>query len=146
MASKREKTPKRPVKSAKDKKTAMDTLVAFMKRSPKAVYADAQAACLKAGYRVYPIMWGRAQVMLGRVTARPKGSRKVGKRGAGALRALGRPRGPGRPRKTPAAEGVVLPISGPADLVAWQQVVEGLNGGRKVTLQYDGQDWLLAVM
>ena len=138
MAKRTAKTSK---KVAPGKKSAMDVLVAYMNRNPKAVYADAQAACLKAGHKVYPIMWGRAQVMLGRVAARPKGSRAEAKISTAK-------RGPGRPRKEQvrASDGIVVPVNNLNDLVAWQQLVAGLNGGRKVALQYDGQKWLLAVL
>lgn len=141
MAARKEQAYKQ---TAQGQQSAMDVLVAYMKRNPKAVYADAQAACLEAGYKVYPIMWGRAQVMLGRVTARPKGTRSA----AGVTTVK---RSPGRPRREPLASEagerrVVLPISGPDDLATWQRIIEGLNEGRKVALQYDGQNWLLAML
>src|SRR5690606_26993894 len=46
-------------------------------RNPKAVYADAAAAAEKAGHKIYPIMWGRAQTLMGRVKSKPRGSGKA---------------------------------------------------------------------
>jgi hypothetical protein len=109
----------------------MDDLLAFVKSKPSAVFADAKAAMAKAGHgTLYPISWGRALALLGRVKSKPRGqgkaamASKVGAAGAaadkprrgrppgsknkpkiGAGAAMGAPatvrRGPGRPRKNP---------------------------------------------
>src|SRR5690606_41944780 len=49
-------------------------LTDFMTRNPKAVYADAAAAAEKAGHKIYPLMRGRAQTLMGRAKSRPRGS------------------------------------------------------------------------
>lgn len=139
-------------KTSTVKPSAMDFLVKYMRSHSNAVYADAQAAAKKAGYKIFPIMWGRAQVMLGRVKAKRRGASKKATGGAGARKAstrTGVSKKVGRPRKVAsrAAGGsehrVVLPIDSAADLESWQTVVEKLNGGGKVAMQYDGSDWLL---
>jgi hypothetical protein len=84
----------------------MDELLAFMRQNPKAVFADAKAAMAKSGHSLFPISWGRAQALLGRVKSKPRGAGKAAKSPstpvAGAADAPVR-RGPGRPRKYPVA-------------------------------------------
>ena len=57
--------------------SSMGFLLDFMKSHPKAVYGDAHQAALRAGHKIFPIMWGRAQVMLGRVKAKARGTAKA---------------------------------------------------------------------
>ena len=143
--AKKKTTKKRGKKKVARKKPAlpaskspeMTFLLKFMQANPNAEYADAKKAADKAGHTIYPIMWGRALPLLGRKTSKKKKRR--------AASAPGRPkRGPGRPRKSaPASDGVALPINNDGDLSAWQGIVEGLNGGGKVALQYDGSNWIL---
>jgi len=86
----------------KKKNTAgMEFIVAQLKRNPKVAYADVRAAAEKKKLLIYPIMYGRAQALLGIVKTSPRGSKKRKKtgRGPGRPRKVGR-RGPGRPRKT----------------------------------------------
>ncbi len=131
------------------KSPAMDFLVSFMKARPKAAYADARQAAMKSGHTVYPIMWGRAQVMLGRVKAKKRGAVKAAtapaKKGAMARPAV---RKGGRPRKVlarkaPGATRMVLPIEDRGQLDTWQSLVAMMNSGSKVALQYDGARWVL---
>ena len=134
--------------AAKKNISTMDALVAYMKKHPKAVFADARDALAKGKHKIYPIMWGRAQVLLGRVKAKKRGSKKAAaKAPAGkapvvkakrktASRGTGRP--VGRPRKT--AGDIVIDA---ADLNRWQTLVSHLNGGGKVALQFDGSEWVL---
>ena len=121
-------------------KTPMEFLVAFMKRNPKATYADAAAAAKKAKKEIYPIMWGRAQVMLGRKTAKKRKDAKA--TATPAAKRRGRPPG-SKNRPKASSAGVVLPVSSAADLAAWQQLVERLNSGGKVAMSYDGSGWRL---
>lgn len=104
MATKK-KTRKKKSKSAKKAKSAakktspaMEFLLAQLKKSPKISYGDVKAAAAKKSLTVYPIMYGRAQALLGLVKVKPRGSKKKQKRGPGRPPVLGR-RGPGRPRK-----------------------------------------------
>jgi len=172
MAAKKTTKKKARAKSKVTKKAAagnpkMDWLVGFMKKKPTAVYADAAAAANKARIDIYPIMWGRAQVMLGRVKQKPRGQGKaaVAKRptskNATTGKRRGRPpgsknkpkapaeaktvvkRGPGRPQKYPRA-GLSIPIAD-GDLATVKQLVDAVNGGARASLRYDGGSWSLAV-
>jgi hypothetical protein len=96
----------------------MAALTSFMKSNPKAVFADAKAAMAKAGQELYPISWGRAQALLGRVKSKPRGQGKAAKAARttaaapafGVTDATGAPmkRGRGRPRKNAVAAGVAI--------------------------------------
>ena len=62
---------------SKDKpKPAMDFIVAFLKDNPTASYAAVRAGAEQRGLQVFPIMFGRAQAMLGLVEVAPRGARK----------------------------------------------------------------------
>lgn len=137
------------------KASPMDFMLSFMKKSPSAPYRDVAAAAKKAGHSVYPIMFGRAQVLLGIKKAKPRGAKKATAAAATPARRGRKPaavtpdfkikRGPGRPRKNaPAAGAIPLSIAGAADLERWQAIVDHLNGGGKVGLQYAGGEWMLA--
>lgn len=136
-----------------DSGSTMDALVAYMKSHPNAVYADAQRSLADQGHKIFPIMWGRAQVMLGRVKAKKRGSKAAAAPATPrAATSTGRPRGrpPGSGRKAaarPAASGGSVSVRiEPGDLATWQSIVSSLNGGGKVALQYDGTNWnLIAV-
>jgi hypothetical protein len=122
-------------------------LLAFMKRRPAAAYSDAAAAAKQAGHSLYPITWGRAQLLLGRVKA------KSGGRGGRPKAAAPMKRGPGRPRKSLSGRGPGRPPgsrTGAAsiavaegDVTRMQAFVAALNSGRKANLRYDGRGWEL---
>ncbi|MBI4880033.1 MAG: hypothetical protein HY812_10315 [Planctomycetes bacterium] len=141
--------PRKKVATAKS--PAMDFLVSFMKARPKASYGEARQAANRSGHTVYPIMWGRAQVMLGRVKAKKRGSAKAAAAPAAKRRMAVRPgvRKVGRPRKVLARKApggsarVVLPIQDRVALESWQSFVAMMNAGSKVALQYDGARWVL---
>ena len=62
---------------SKDKpKPAMEFIVAFLKDNPTAAYAEVKAGAEQRGLQVFPIMFGRAQAMLGLVEVAPRGARK----------------------------------------------------------------------
>ena len=95
--------------AAKKKSSAFEFVVERLKRKPKATYQEIAQAAEKKKLKIYPILYGRAQALLGIVKSRPKGKGKAAKKKA----ARGRPptraaakrgrRGPGRPRKTDSA-------------------------------------------
>ena len=91
--------------AAKKTNPGFDFIVAALKKNPKATYKDIAAAAAKKKLKVFPIMFGRAQAMLGIV--------KQAKRGKGkAAKATPAKRGPGRPRKNaaPALDGSIESI------------------------------------
>src|SRR5262245_19187774 len=57
-------------------KPAMAFIVAFLKDNPTATYAVVKAEAESRGLVVYPIMFGRAQAMLGLVEVAPRGTGK----------------------------------------------------------------------
>ncbi len=79
-------------KGGRRKMTAMEFLVANLKRNKNAVYGDLLKVARKRGLTIYPVMFGRAKVVLGMVKAKPRVSKKAAKKTAAK-------RGPGRPRK-----------------------------------------------
>ena len=126
--------------AAKKNTSTMDALVAYMKKNPKAAFADARDALAKGKHKIYPIMWGRAQVLLGRVKAKKRGAKKAATSApAKTAKKAGRP--VGRPRKAAAAAGDIQVDA--ADLPRWQALVSHLNSGGKVALQFDGDAWVL---
>lgn len=125
----------------------MDWLIDFMQKNPNAVYADAAAAATKAGHKIFPIMWGRAGVMLGRVKQKARGEGKKAK--AVAKRGPGRPRKDAAPRpKAPVSArgrksaGLSIPVAS-SELASMQALVDALNGGATASLRYAGGGWEL---
>ncbi len=91
MAAKKKSRKKTTARSKKP--TPFDFIVAALKRNPKAVYASIRDRAAKKRLTIYPVMFGRAKLLLGLVKAKPKKKAKVAKRG------------PGRPRKSPVKRG-----------------------------------------
>lgn len=110
---------------AKQKDTpGMDHIVAALKANKTAAYADIRASAEKKGLTIYPIMYGRAQALLGIVKSAKRGTGKVAK--ASAAKAAGLPvvrRGPGRPRKNP------LPVV--AGLEGIQGIVDAVKSSQR---------------
>ena len=94
--------------AAKKTSPGFDFIVAALKKNPKATYKDIAAAAAKKKLKVFPVMFGRAQAMLGIVKQAARGKGKVAKAKAKAKARASAglvKRGPGRPRKnaSPAA-------------------------------------------
>lgn len=96
----------------------MEFIVESLKSNRDAKYADIQAAAAKKKLKIYPIMFGRAQTLVGIVKAAPRGQGKAARAkakaaSAGSAAAPAAPkRGPGRPPKQKSAtfdslEGIV---------------------------------------
>jgi hypothetical protein len=73
---------------ARPKMSPMDVIVAAMKKNRNVTYAEVKAAADKKKLTIYPIMFGRAQLMLGIVKRKngakakaTKGPRVVARRG-----------------------------------------------------------------
>ena len=96
----------------------------YLSKKKDASFSEVAEAAKAAGHKVYPIVYGRAQLLLGHVKAGKKAAKKTAaKRGPGrpakkvASRAMPARRGPGRPRKAAAAnvgglEGLVAHVRG----------------------------------
>ena len=109
--------------AAKKTNPAMDFIVDALKSNRSAAYKDIAEAAAKKKLTIYPIMFGRAQALLGIVKAAPRGQGKMAKaKAAKAAPAAAAPakRGPGRPRKNAVAapafdgtlEGIVSMVKG----------------------------------
>src|SRR5688572_5034575 len=70
----------------KQQSPAMEFLVASLKANPKAAYGDLKAKADEKKLKVFPIMFGRAQAMLGIVKSAKRGTGKVAKANASAKR------------------------------------------------------------
>lgn len=100
--------------AAKKSNPAMDFIVDSLKSNRSAAYKDIAEAAAKKKLKIYPIMFGRAQALLGIVKAAPRGQGKAAKaKAAKNAPVAGAPvkRGPGRPRKNavvaPAFDGTL---------------------------------------
>ncbi|HLQ37341.1 MAG TPA: hypothetical protein VK348_06055, partial [Planctomycetota bacterium] len=89
--------------AAKKKNTeGMAFLIKALKKNRTATYSTVKAAAEKKGLTVWPIMFGRAQLLLGYVRAAKRGTGKYARATAAkAAGAMMPRRGPGRPRKNP---------------------------------------------
>lgn len=92
--------------AAKKVSPAMEFIVEQLKKNRKIGYAEIKEAAEAKKLKVFPIMFGRAQALLGIVKMSPRGQGKA----ARAKAAVASPevlgvvkRGPGRPRKNPIA-------------------------------------------
>ena len=94
--------------AAKKANPGFEFIVAALKKNPKATYKDISAAAAKKKMKLFPVMFGRAQAMLGIVKQAARGKGKAAKAKAKAkaskAKVLATPakRGPGRPRKNAA--------------------------------------------
>lgn len=97
--------------AAKKNNPAMDFIVESLKSNRSASYKDIAEAAGKKKLTIYPIMFGRAQALLGIVKSSPRGQGKAAKAKAPVAGAPVK-RGPGRPRKTPAEVAFTGSIEG----------------------------------
>ena len=101
--------------AAKKANPGFEFIVAALKKNPKATYKDISTAAAKKKLKLFPVMFGRAQAMLGIVKQAARGKGKAAKAKAKAQTAVVK-RGPGRPRKNPAPaldgslEGIVAAV------------------------------------
>lgn len=102
--------------AAKKSNPAMDFIVDSLKSNRNAKYGDIAAAAAKKRLKIYPIMFGRAQALLGIVKSAKRGQGKAAKAKQSAAMPGAVKRGPGRPRKVPVAgfdgtiEGIVAAV------------------------------------
>ena len=91
--------------AAKKSNPAMDFIVESLKSNKGVSYGEIKEAADKKKLKIYPIMFGRAQALLGIVKQAPRGQGKMAKAKAKAAASVGGApkRGPGRPPKSAAA-------------------------------------------
>ena len=68
--------------AAKAPSPALEFLTDALKRNPKAAYADLKAKAEEKKLTVYPVMFGRAKLLLGLVKAKPRGTGRFAKASA----------------------------------------------------------------
>ncbi len=90
-------------------KAAFAFVKKYLEKKPGAPFAEVSKVAEKKGHKVWPIVYGRAQLLLGqagdpksKTTTRRKS--KAGAKKAAASRAVPGRRGPGRPRKVRPAD------------------------------------------
>lgn len=97
--------------AAKKSNPAFDFTIEYLKKDRKAAFAEIRDAAAKKKMTLYPIMYGRAQALLGIVKQAPRGQGKAKKAQAAKAAKAAAPakRGPGRPRKNaqPAMAGTI---------------------------------------
>ncbi len=85
--------------AAKKKPNALDFARAYLKKKPKAPFADVRDAAKKKKLVLYPISYGRAQALEGIVKVAKYGSKKAAKKKAAKKKGAKKTgRGPGRPQ------------------------------------------------
>ncbi len=89
---------------AKKTSPAMAFIIDRLKKDRGAKYGDIAEGAKKKRLLIYPIMFGRAQALLGIVKSSPRGRGKAAQAKAARAKAVARTaapkrRGPGRPRK-----------------------------------------------
>ena len=118
MATKKTKKKSAKKKTSAGKPNALEFTRAYLKKKPKASFAEIRDAAKKKRLTLWPISYGRAQLLEGIVTVkkkakfakkksvktpgrgrgRPKGSKNKVKPGPGRPKGSLNKRGPGRPR------------------------------------------------
>ena len=104
--------------AAKKPNPGFEFIKAQLEKNKQASYKDIAAAAAKKKLKVFPIMFGRAQAMLGIVKQAKRGKGKAAKAKAVKSAPVVAKRGPGRPRKNAAPafdgtlEGIVAAVKG----------------------------------
>jgi hypothetical protein len=100
--------------AAKKNTEGLAFIVEALKKNKSALYADIREAASRKGLTIWPVMYGRAQALLGHVKVAKRGEGKFARANAAkagrVIPASAVRRGPGRPRKNllPASNGVGL--------------------------------------
>lgn len=119
---------------------AMEFIVDSLKQNRAASYKEIAEAAGKKKLKIYPIMYGRAQALLGIVKAAPRGQGKAAKAKKQASQpaapsttavAAAPKRGPGRPRKNP----VAAPTSFDGSL---ESIVAAVKSSEQARARYRG--------
>lgn len=123
--------------AAKKSNPAMEFIVESLKSNRNVAYKDLKEAADKKKLKIFPIMFGRAQAMLGIVKLSPRGQGKMARaKAAKAGTPMVAKRGPGRPPKSAAAvaftgtlEGIVAAVkSSEADKSRYRSALEKIQG------------------
>jgi hypothetical protein len=80
----------------------MEAVIAFLRKRPKAAYADVRESVERAGHTIYPIVYGRAKALLGLIPTKRR------RRAAGRRRSVRAPRAAPRVRRVAASTSASL--------------------------------------
>lgn len=125
--------------AAKKDTSAMDFIVEHLKKNKKASYAEVREAAESKKLTIYPIMYGRAQALIGIVKAKPRGQGKVAQAKAGAsapaaapapAAAMPKKRGPGRPPKSSYA------VSAGIDMSSFDGIISAVRSSEQAKTRY----------
>lgn len=130
--------------AAKKDTSAMDFILASLKKNKKATYAEVKAAAEEKGLVIYPIMYGRAQALLGYVKMKPRGQGKAavakaakaaGSEPVVAAAAAPAPvkRGPGRPPKV-----AKVNTGGGIDVSSLDGIISAVRSSEQAKTRYRG--------
>lgn len=109
--------PRHTMAAKKAQSPAMEFLVESLKQDKKAVYGDLKAEADKKGLAVFPIMFGRAQALLGIVKSAKRGQGKAAKAKTVATQGTEKPIKPGtakrgRPSNSASKSGQIRELLG----------------------------------
>ncbi|GDY01747.1 hypothetical protein LBMAG49_10760 [Planctomycetota bacterium] len=90
--------------AANKRSPTMDFIIDQLKKNKKISYAEVRGAAAAKDLKTFPIMFGRAQALLGIVKMSARGEGKVTRAKAHAALVGTEKRGPGRPRKVVAVK------------------------------------------
>jgi hypothetical protein len=99
--------------AAKKGSEALSYIVTRLKNNPQASYGAIKEGAEKKGLTIYPVMYGRAKLLLGQVKPGKKKRKTASKRG------------PGRPRKSAARRG--RPAKTASPIAAVQELMSGMR-------------------
>jgi hypothetical protein len=116
--------------AAKKSSPVMDFVTDYLKKQRGATFAEIRDAAAKKRMTVYPIVYGRAQALLGIVKSSPRGEGKAARAKAAKL---GRPiarRGPGRPRASDdSLDNIISAVKqSQAEQTRYRSVLEKIQG------------------
>ncbi len=135
-------------------KAAFQHMLATLKENKRAKFSEVAEAAKKAGHKIYPIMYGRAQALLGIVKMRARKKKAflaaaASSAGAALSKAgkrLGRPPGTGknqRASRVPTDGAAALHVHS-GDLATAQALIDALHSGKRATLHYHSGAWVLS--
>ncbi|MCC6781463.1 MAG: hypothetical protein IT457_01375 [Planctomycetes bacterium] len=111
--------------AAKNKSESFDFVVSLLEKNPTISYADVAAAAQKKGFKIYPIVYGRAKAKLGLVPTAPRGTgptARAAKKQKAAAAAAASP----APAAAPAARAAVRKAPAPSSSSSVGTDLEGI--------------------
>lgn len=115
--------------AAKKANPGFEFIIASLKKNKKATYKEIAAAAAKKKLKVFPIMFGRAQTVLGIVKQAKRGEGKAARKKAAAKRAANT----GRSRSAVSVDGSLESIiaavkSGEQEKARYREALERIQG------------------